>query len=103
MLLVLGGDGVLSLLLHGLHKVLHVLERFDLQRHGGDSEATGLKYNFSRVKGNVEKQKINGFVFFQSFSATDAPPKSLYTLNMSKKMKRLEILVTSGIAKLRNK
>lgn len=38
MLLVLGGDGVLGLLLHGLHKVLHVLERIDLQRDDGGSE-----------------------------------------------------------------
>lgn len=29
-LLVLGGDGVLGLLLHGLNKVLHVLEGIDL-------------------------------------------------------------------------
>lgn len=30
-LLVLGGDGVLGLLLHPLHKVLHVLEGIDLE------------------------------------------------------------------------
>lgn len=30
-LLVLGGDGVLGLLLHGLDEVLHVLEGIDLQ------------------------------------------------------------------------
>lgn len=35
-LLVLGGDGVLGLLLHGLYEVLHVLEGVDLYRtkHG---------------------------------------------------------------------
>lgn len=33
MLLVLGCDGVLGLLLHPLHKVLHVLEGIDLERH----------------------------------------------------------------------
>lgn len=37
-LLVLGGDGMLGLLLHGLHKVLHVLERVNLQRDDGGSE-----------------------------------------------------------------
>lgn len=38
MLLVLGGDGVLGLLLHPLHKVLHVLKGIDLQ---GEQTATG--------------------------------------------------------------
>ena len=33
MLLIFGGDGVLRLLLHALHKVLHVLEGFDLEGH----------------------------------------------------------------------
>lgn len=33
-LLVLGGDGVLGLLLHGLHEVLHVLEGVDLHKTG---------------------------------------------------------------------
>lgn len=32
-LLVLGGDCVLGLLLHPLHKVLHVLEGIDLEEH----------------------------------------------------------------------
>lgn len=31
MLLILGRDGVLGLLLHTLHKVLHVLEGIDLE------------------------------------------------------------------------
>lgn len=31
MLLVFGSDGVLGLLLHPLHKVLHVLEGIDLE------------------------------------------------------------------------
>lgn len=87
-LLVLGGDGVLSLLLHGLHKVLHVLECIDLQRDEGGSETTGLKYSFSREKDNVEiiftEIKTYGFVFFQRFSATDILLKSLYTLSVSK-------------------
>lgn len=32
-LLVLGSDGVLGLLLHPLHKVLHVLEGINLEGH----------------------------------------------------------------------
>lgn len=34
-LLVLGSDGMLGLLLHGLNKVLHVLEGIDLQQDKG--------------------------------------------------------------------
>lgn len=34
-LLVLAGDGVLGLLLHGLHEVLHVLEGIDLEQDTG--------------------------------------------------------------------
>lgn len=33
MLLILSRDGVLGLLLHTLHKVLHVLEGIDLERY----------------------------------------------------------------------
>lgn len=42
-LLVLGGDGVLGLLLHGLNEVLHVLEGIDLQqdRDTGSHSAWG--------------------------------------------------------------
>lgn len=36
MLLVFGCDGVLGLLLHALHKVLHVLEGIDLEKHNTD-------------------------------------------------------------------
>lgn len=44
LLLVLGGDGMLGLLLHALHKVLHVLERVNLYERGRGIERKKGRY-----------------------------------------------------------
>lgn len=41
-LLVLGRDGVLGLLLHTLHEVLHVLEGVDLERRKSNQSFTEI-------------------------------------------------------------
>lgn len=43
MLLILSRDGVLGLLLHTLHKVLHVLEGIDLERYKKNKHRPLLK------------------------------------------------------------
>lgn len=47
-LLVLGGDGVLGLLLHPLHKVLHVLEGIDLEGHRSKKQQQVRTKSFSK-------------------------------------------------------
>lgn len=51
-LLVLSGDGALGLLLHGLNKVLHVLEGIDLQQ----DKSTGSHLTFGLTAGEEKNR-----------------------------------------------